>query len=79
MDQARADCGELIYAEKNGTFEWSKAVELSAVVTYEASGRPSDESITLFDALGVGTEDLAAAAVVLKKAKEQGIGTELPL
>ena len=79
MDQARADCGELIYAEKSGTFEWSKAVELSAVVTKEASGRPSNDSITLFDALGVGTEDLAAAAVVLKKAKEQGIGTELPL
>jgi len=79
MDQARADCGELIYAEKNGTFDWSKAIELSSVVTNEASGRPSNDSITLFDALGVGTEDLAAAAIVLKKAKEQGIGTKLPL
>jgi ornithine cyclodeaminase/alanine dehydrogenase-like protein (mu-crystallin family) len=79
MEQARADCGELIYAEERGGFEWSKAVELAAVITGEASGRPSNDSITLFDALGVGTEDLAAAAVVLRKAKEQGIGAELPL
>ena len=79
MEQARADCGELIYAEERGGLEWSKAVELAAVITGEASGRPSNDSITLFDALGVGTEDLAAAAVVLRKAKEQGIGAELPL
>jgi len=79
MEQARADCGELIYAEERGGFEWSKAVELASVITGEASGRPSNDSITLFDALGVGTEDLAAAAVVLRKAKEQGIGAELPL
>jgi ornithine cyclodeaminase/alanine dehydrogenase-like protein (mu-crystallin family) len=79
MEQARADCGELIYAEARGGFDWAKAVELSAIITGEASGRPSNDAITLFDALGVGTEDLAAAAVVLKKAKEQGIGAELPL
>ena len=78
MEQARADCGELIYAADRGGFDWSKAEELAAVITGEASGRPSNSSITLFDALGVGTEDLAAAAVVLRKAKEQGIGAELP-
>jgi ornithine cyclodeaminase/alanine dehydrogenase-like protein (mu-crystallin family) len=79
MEQAKADCGELIYAAEQGGFDWSKALELQAVITGKASGRPSNEAITLFDALGVGTEDLAAAAVVLKKAKEQGIGAELPM
>ena len=78
LEQARADCGELIYAAERGGFDWAKAVEIAPVITGETPGRPSNDAITLFDALGVGTEDLAAAAVVLKKAKEQGIGVELP-
>ena len=79
LGQARADCGELIYAEEHGGFDWARAVELQSVITGETSGRSSDDSITLFDALGVSTEDLAAAAVVFKKAKEQGFGVELPM
>lgn len=79
MEQARDDCGELIYAEEHGGFDWARAVELQSVITGKTPGRPSDDSITLFDALGVGTEDLAAAAVVFKKAREQGFGVELPM
>lgn len=77
--QAKVECGELMMAEERDTFQWSKAVEMKHLVTGVAGKRPRKESITLFDGLGVAMEDMAAAGVVLKKAKERGLGTELPL
>ncbi len=44
----------------------------------KVKGRPSAEAITLFESQGIGIEDIAASAYVLQKAKEQGIGVELP-
>jgi ornithine cyclodeaminase len=79
LAQAKLECGELMMAEERDTFHWSQAVEMKHLVTGVAGKRPSKESITLFDGLGVAMEDMAAAGVVLKKAKERGLGTELPL
>jgi ornithine cyclodeaminase/alanine dehydrogenase-like protein (mu-crystallin family) len=79
LAQAKLECGELMMAEERDTFRWSQAVEMKHLVTGVAGKRPSKESITLFDGLGVAMEDMAAAGVVLKKAKERGLGTELPL
>lgn len=77
MEQAKADCGELIHAAESGAFDWDAAVVLKDIVS-GAAQRPAGEAITLFDSLGVATEDLAAAAFVAKAAREQGIGQELP-
>ena len=41
-------------------------------------GRPSDQSITLFESMGVALEDIAAAQLAYRKARDQGIGQELP-
>ena len=70
---------ELLYAEAEGAFDWSNVIELADIVVGKASGRPSAEAITQFNALGVGTEDLAAASVVYRKAIEQGRGIELAM
>lgn len=77
--QAKVECGELMVAEDRGQFQWSQAVEMRHLVLGLAGKRPSREAITLFNGLGVAMEDTAAAGVVLRKAKERGIGTELPL
>lgn len=77
--QAKVECGELMLAEDRGTFQWSQAVEMRHLVLGLAGKRPSREAITLFNGLGVAMEDTAAAGVVLRKAKERGIGVELPL
>ena len=77
--QAKVECGELMLAEDRGTFQWSQAVEMRHLVLGLAGMRPGPEAITLFDGLGVAMEDTAAAGVVLRKAKERGIGTELPI
>ena len=78
MRQSQADCGDLIYAAEQDAFDWDRAVELQALVSGKAPGRRSQEAITLFDSLGVATEDLAAAAFVVQKARERGVDQELP-
>jgi alanine dehydrogenase len=77
LDQAKTECGELILAAEQGIFRWSAAVELKHVVSGQFA-RSSAEAITLFESQGLGIEDVACCAVVLRKAREQGLGTELP-
>jgi ornithine cyclodeaminase/alanine dehydrogenase-like protein (mu-crystallin family) len=77
MEQAKMECGELIDAAARGSFRWEDAVELHDVVSGKAK-RPSLEAITLFESQGIGIEDVAGYAHVLRKAKEQGVGQPLP-
>ena len=77
-DQAQIECGELITAAANGTFRWAEAFELHHIVGGKVNGRPSNEAVTLFESQGIGIEDAAASAFVLKKARELGLGQELP-
>jgi ornithine cyclodeaminase/alanine dehydrogenase-like protein (mu-crystallin family) len=78
LDQARIECGELITAAERGLFRWHQAVELCQVVSGRVAGRPSEDAITLFESQGIGIEDIAGCAYVLRKAREQGIGIEWP-
>ena len=78
LQQAKIECGELIWAVERGAFKWRQAVELHEVVSGKVNGRPSDDAITLFESQGIGIEDVAGSAYVLKKAREQGIGQQLP-
>lgn len=78
LEQAKTECGDLIWPEARGSFRWDMARELQDVVAGRVPGRPSDDSITLFESMGIALEDIAAAQLVYKKAREQGIGQELP-
>ena len=78
LEQAKIECGDLIWPEGRGMFNWSTVRELREVVSRQASGRPSDQSVTLFESMGVALEDIAAAELVYRKAMEQGVGQELP-
>ena len=78
VDQAKTECGDLLWLEARGSFRWDMAHELQEVVGGRVKGRPSAQSITLFESMGVALEDIAAAQLVYNKAKEQGIGQELP-
>lgn len=77
LEQAKTECGELIHAAEQGVFRWSEAVELKHVVSGHFA-RPFDTAVTLFESQGLGIEDVACCAVVIRKARELGIGTELP-
>ena len=54
-------------------------VELGEVVAGTRPGRTSDEDMTLYKSLGVAVQDLAAAALVVRAAKERGVGREIEL
>jgi ornithine cyclodeaminase/alanine dehydrogenase-like protein (mu-crystallin family) len=78
LEQAKTECGDLIWAEARGRFRWDLAHELQDVVAGRVQGRSSQEAVTLFESLGVALEDIAAAQLVYRKAKDQGAGQELP-
>ena len=51
--------------------------ELGEVLVGSHPGRVDDEELTVFKSLGLAVEDLAAAELIVGKAREQGIGTEV--
>ena len=78
LEQAKVECGDLIWPQARGGFRWDMVHQLQDVVAGTVPGRPGPEAITLFESMGIGLEDIAAAQLVYKKAVEQGIGQELP-
>ena len=51
--------------------------ELGELLEGVHPGRTSDDELTLFKSLGLAAEDLAAAELVVVRARERGIGTEV--
>lgn len=78
LEQAKIECGDLMWLEARGSFRWDMAHELRDVVAGRVPGRLTADGVTLFESMGVALEDIAAADLVYRKAKEQGIGVELP-
>ncbi len=78
-ESAKIEGGDLIVAVEKGILNWNSVRELGDVVAGFAVGRPNSEAITLFKSHGSGLEDAAAAAVVIARAREHGIGTNIPM
>ncbi len=53
--------------------------ELGEIVAGTRPGRTSRDEITLYKSVGVAVQDLAAAALVLKAARERGAGLDIEL
>jgi ornithine cyclodeaminase/alanine dehydrogenase-like protein (mu-crystallin family) len=51
--------------------------ELGEVLVGTHPGRESDGELTLFKSLGLAVEDLASAELVVRRAREQGVGSEV--
>jgi ornithine cyclodeaminase/alanine dehydrogenase-like protein (mu-crystallin family) len=59
--------------------DWKKFPTLPELIVGRAVGRGSDGEVTVFlNNLGLGYQFAAAGAVVFRKAKEKGVGHELP-
>jgi len=54
-------------------------VEIGEIVAGTRPGRTSGDQLTLYKSVGVAVQDLAAAALVLRAAKERGVGREIEL
>jgi ornithine cyclodeaminase/alanine dehydrogenase-like protein (mu-crystallin family) len=73
-DQARFEAGDFHQALDEGLLKWSGVYELGQVVVGRYPGRQQPQDITLFKSVGIGLEDVAVAARVYRKAREQGVG-----
>jgi alanine dehydrogenase len=79
VEQAKLEAGDLVQPIEEGLLRWDRVHELGDVVAGKVPGRAADQDITLFKSLGVAIEDIAAGAFVYERAREERIGTELPL
>jgi ornithine cyclodeaminase/alanine dehydrogenase-like protein (mu-crystallin family) len=79
-ESALHESGDLLLAAADGAVgpEHIRA-ELGEVLVGAAPGRTDDEELTVFVSLGLAVEDLAAAELVVRKARERGAGTEVAL
>ena len=77
-ESAFNEAGDYLIAAEEGAIgpEHIRA-ELGEILTGAHPGRTSPAEITLFKSLGLGIEDLAAAAHVYRKASQQLIGTSV--
>ena len=55
------------------------AVELGELLLGSRVGRTSPAQVTIYKSVGVAAEDAAAAALVLRRARERGVGTSVDL
>ena len=71
-----SEAGDYLIAVEEGAIgpEHIQA-EIGEILLGDAEGRTSDDEITLFKALGLAVEDLAAAEYVYRQAREQKIGS----
>jgi len=57
----------------------AEAVELGELSSGARAGRASEAQITVYKSVGVAAEDAAAAALVLRRAREEGVGRAIEL
>jgi ornithine cyclodeaminase/alanine dehydrogenase-like protein (mu-crystallin family) len=79
LAQAKVESGDLIAAAEAGAYDWNRTVLLSDIVAGVTPGRTAADQVTLFDSLGIGLWDVAAASFVFDACVAEGRGTRLPI
>ncbi|MBI3978071.1 MAG: ornithine cyclodeaminase family protein [Chloroflexi bacterium] len=79
IEQCQAEAGDLFIPIDTGHLHWNQVHELSQLVLGRVPGRQSDDEINLFKSVGIGLQDLALGALVYERAKEAGMGMEVPI
>ena len=68
--------GELHHALKAGALEAGQTYpELGQIIAGQATGRPSDQAVTICDLTGTGVQDTAIATLARSRAESRGAGT----
>lgn len=78
LDDAKLESGDLIDPVAGGTLDWLEVHELQEVVSGAVSGRADPEDIVVFKSNGLAAWDVALAALACERARERGVGVELP-
>ena len=76
-EQARLEATDLVAPIERGLLYWERVAELREVVAGTVPGRGGPDEITLFKSLGLALEDVAAGALVYRRALEQQAGEQV--
>jgi ornithine cyclodeaminase/alanine dehydrogenase-like protein (mu-crystallin family) len=79
-ESALAEAGDYVLAAAEGAVGPDHIrAELGEVLIGSHPGREREDELTVFESLGIAVEDLAAAELVVRRAREQGVGVEVEL
>jgi ornithine cyclodeaminase/alanine dehydrogenase-like protein (mu-crystallin family) len=70
---------ELRRAIDQGALDPDWVIELGEVAADPSTGRIEDSQLTLYKSVGVAVQDAAAAGLVLRAARERGVGIEISI
>jgi ornithine cyclodeaminase/alanine dehydrogenase-like protein (mu-crystallin family) len=76
-EHAAPECGDIIAAERAGTWDERRVTTLAQLVGTEAP--LARDGLTVFNSVGTAVQDLAAAAAVARVARERGLGREMDI
>ncbi|MEU6412909.1 ornithine cyclodeaminase family protein [Microbispora sp. NPDC046933] len=79
MDEVVNDTGDMIAAKQTGIVFADRLRSLGDVVSGRVPGRRSAEDIVVYKSVGGAVQDLAVAAMCVRRAVELSIGTVLPV
>ena len=75
-----AQIGELHHALDAGVMKPSDVVaDLAAVISGHTPVAPADDDVVVFDSTGLAIQDVAAAGIVYRRARERGLGVAVEL
>lgn len=77
LNQARTECGDLMKAVFEDYINWEDIYEMKEAFTTGMPERP--DGISIFESQGLGLWDLACARVVVSRARQAGVGVQLPI
>lgn len=79
-DANKAECGDLLIPMKEGRIDESHFQdEIGEVAAGKKPGRTSPDQITIYKSVGIAVEDVATGSLVLQRAREKGVGTQVDL
>jgi ornithine cyclodeaminase len=76
---ALKEAGDLLPALEKGRLHAGALTEIGEVIAGIRPGRTSRDQITLFESQGMAIQDLVIAAELVRRARAQGAGTEVPI
>jgi ornithine cyclodeaminase len=76
---AMKEAGDLLPALEKGRVHAGSLVELGEVIAGMRPGRTAREQVTLFESQGMAIQDLIIAAELARRARAQGLGSEVDL
>jgi alanine dehydrogenase len=79
LPTALREAGDLLPALEKGRLHARQLVELGDIVCGKTPGRTDPQQISLFESQGLAIQDLALGARLVALAREQGLGSKLPL